>query len=120
MTELQKVSRKNIIEALELFSSKEEQLDFQLRVPYVDVSTDLFWDWESDYIIDQEWFRAAHSVVELQAMANFNQTLEEIYVDVEKIPPIREFVLTAEWKRLSEAATSALNIFEVALELKTT
>ncbi len=112
--ELQKVSRKNIIEALKLFASKEEQLDFQLQVSWVDVSSELLWGWEGDYIIDQEWFRSAFSVVELQAMADFNQTLEEIYVDFEKIPPIHEFVLTAEWKRLSEAAASALNVFEAA------
>lgn len=116
MTELQKNSRRNIIHTLRLFASKDEQLEFQRRVPFVDVSTEMFCQWDSVYIINQQWFCSAYSSVELQAMANFKQILEEVYAAYEKLPPIREFVLTPEWKRLSQAAAVALNSFESVIE----
>lgn len=116
MTEMQKNSRENIIHTLKLFASRDEQLEFQRRVPFVDVSTELFCHWDSAYIISQHWFRSAYSSVELKAMADFKLILEEVYATFEKLPPIQEFVITGEWERLSQAARVALNSFESAVE----
>jgi hypothetical protein len=118
MTELQNNSRQNIIDTLELFASKDAQLEFQRRVPFVDVSTELFCHWDSHYIVDQPWFLEAYSSDELKAMADFKKTLEEVYASFNKLPPIQEFVLTAEWARLSKAAAVVLDRIESAVENK--
>jgi hypothetical protein len=105
-----------MIDTLRLLASKDEQLEFQRRVPFVDVSVELFCRWDSEYIVDKEWFRSAYSAIELKAMADFQQIIEEAYKSFENLPPIQEFVLTAEWDKLTNAAAATLLCFESEVE----
>ena len=115
LTKLQMTLRKNVIESLKLLSSRDEQLDYQRRVPIAYVSAEIFCIWDESY--SEEWrkdksFRPTFSKSELAAMEAFNMIFEDISDSLPKNPPdIEEFVLTPEWKKLSEAASTALLSF---------
>ena len=95
-SELQRNSRKEVIATLQLISSKEEQIEYQSEVPVADVIAELFSDWESAYLREQEWFTEIFSERELQALEQFNTEIETIMSKLEEpLPPLNEFVETA-------------------------
>jgi hypothetical protein len=103
--------RQDVIEVLELISSKEKQLDYQKNVPIAYVSAELFNQWEDCYQIprEQKWYSEAFTEKELEVLAVFNRSLEHISACISKNPPdIAEFVEAPEWLDLSKAAIAAL------------
>ena len=96
---------------LDLISSKDEQLDYQAKVPIAYVSAELFNQWQDCYQIpkDQDWYKEAFSEAELMIFQEFDEALEAVANDTPQNPPeINEFVKTPEWERLSGAAVIAL------------
>jgi len=109
-SELQRNARKEVIDTLQLISSKEEQIEYQGEVSVADVITELFSDWESAYLQDQEWFIEIFSDRELQALDQFNTEIKTIMFKLgEPLPPLNEFVETAVWNHLASAANLALS-----------
>jgi hypothetical protein len=103
--------RKEVFEVLDLISSKEEQLDYQAKVPIAYVSAELFNQWEDCYQIprEQDWYKEAFSEAELMILGEFDVVLEAVARDTPQNPPdINEFFKTGEWERLSSAAAIAL------------
>lgn len=103
--------RKEVYEVLELIASKEEQLDYQEKVPIAYVSAELFNQWEDCYQIpkEQSWYKKAFSSAELSIFSEFNETLEIVCEKTSINPPdIAEFINTPEWHELSKAAQRAL------------
>ena len=118
LTELQQTYRKNIVEHLRLLSSSQEQLEYQRQVPIADVSAELFCMWGDDYyneeLRDDAEFRCAFSSSELAAMEKFNQVFDDVLASLpdSHLPWIDDFILTPEWKKLSNAAAIALLAFK--------
>ena len=109
-SELQRNTRNEVIDTLQLISSKEEQIEYQCEVPVADVITELHRDWESAYLRDQEWFTEIFNERELQALDQFNTEIETIMSKLgEPLPPINEFIETAVWNHLVFAANLALS-----------
>jgi hypothetical protein len=108
--ELQTNFRKEVFDVLTLISSKEEQLEYQEKVPIAYVSAELFNLWDSCYQTpkNQDWYVEAFSDEELNILQEFDIIFEEISESTPDNPPdIHEFVETSEWKKLSDAATVA-------------
>jgi hypothetical protein len=104
--------RKEVFDVIQLISSKEEQLDYQVRAPIAYVSSELFNQWEECYQIPkvQSWFQEAFSNSELVALSKFDLEVEAVAnTTPQELPDITEFVETKEWKRLSNAAVVALH-----------
>ncbi len=118
LTEPQLKYRQDIIETLQLISSRDEQLDYQRRVPIAHVSAELFCHWADGVYNDgkylkEEWCRPIFSTIELQSMAEFDEVLNQVADASLTLPPIQQFVLTPEWAKLSEAAATALRAFQL-------
>ncbi len=115
--ELRKNNRIEVQELLELFSSDVEQLDYQEKVPFVNVPDELFNQWEDCYIlpIDQDWHKTAYSQEEHTALKEFNAKLEEVSSQTpQSLPALEEFITTEEWKKLKSAALIAIQAFAKA------
>ncbi|MCJ8166594.1 hypothetical protein MKJ04_17245 [Pontibacter sp. E15-1] len=98
--------RKLVLEVIELWSSKEEQLEYQKNVPFVDVSSELFGHWETIYNPDDKLFRMAFNESELKMLADFQDVLdrETTRVTPYHVPNIEHFVYTLEWREINNAA----------------
>ncbi|HLF53193.1 hypothetical protein [Flavobacterium sp.] len=107
-SKLEKVAqqiRKNILENLNLWSSKESQLKFQSDVPSAQVSDELFNLWDDDYQPESEIHKMAFNEKERQALEKFNTLLNIISEKTpQNLPNIEEFILTKEWLELNELA----------------
>lgn len=102
--------RENILNCIDLWTSKDKQLDYQKRVPIAQVSAELFCDWEDFYHPDNTEFKKAFNEQERQLLADFNRTLfEEADTTKKELSNIEEFVNTLEWKKINLAATETLN-----------
>lgn len=105
--------RNRIIESLELAASIEDQREYQRRVPFVDVPTQIINGWED--FVGQDWRRyyAAGDVFtssEIDAIAEFDAVWDDV---AERTPdlPLEALAGTADWKRLMEAADRSLQVF---------
>lgn len=117
LTEPQLEYRQNVIETLQLISSREEQLDYQRDVPIAHVTAEIFCHWtdgcyQNGKFLKEKWCISAFSATELQAIAEFNETLNQVSDSALELRSIDQFVLTPEWAKLSEAAARALRVFQ--------
>ena len=102
--------RKLILEAIELWSSKEAQLEYQKNVPIADVSAELFGQWDEIYNPEDKLFRMAFNETELKMLADFENVLirETTRVTPYNVPDIEHFVYTLEWREINKEATNLL------------
>jgi hypothetical protein len=97
--------RKNILETLNLWSSKESQLKFQSNVPSIQLSDELFNLWDDDYKPESEIHKIAFTEKERQVLEKFNLLLNIVAEKTPKnLPNIDEFILTKEWIEVNELA----------------
>lgn len=115
LRDLQKTNRIEVKELLELFSSEVEQLNYQEKVPYINVPDELFNQWEDCYIlpIDQGWHKNTYSEEEHFALKKFSETIEQISSETTQcLPELDEFMKTTEWKALKSGALIAIKAFK--------
>jgi hypothetical protein len=105
--------RKNIFEILDLWSSKESQIEFQKNVPIAHVSDELFNIWDDNYYPESEIHKIAFTEKEREILEKFNMLLNMISDNTpQNLPNLDEFVLTNEWIELNALAK------EVIIEMK--
>jgi len=109
-TELAKRIRQNVLNVLDLWSSKEEQLEYQKNVPIAQVSAELFCQWADDsYHPDSRQFKMAFNEKEREVLTYFDKTLNFISEKTpNNLPDIVEFVKTNEWQIVNQAAIDAV------------
>lgn len=109
-SESKKSIRNGIINVLELWASKERQLDYQKRSPIADVSSELFCQWIDDcYHLDSLVKGCVFSGVEIAALEEFNEVILQIASTTPiQLPNIDKFMLTEEWKRVHLSAIKTL------------
>lgn len=108
-SEFIELTRKNIIGVIQLWSSKEGQLDYQNSVPIAQVSNELFGQWEDFYTPHAEVIKEAFSSPELELLTKFDIRLTEIAKVINgNIDYIDKFVETTEWKELNLLASEIL------------
>ncbi|RTY85835.1 hypothetical protein [Flavobacterium sp. GT3R68] len=101
--------RKNILEILNLWSSKESQLKFQKDVPIAQVSSELFNLWDDNYYPESEIHKIAFTKKERDILAKFNTLLNIVSEKIpENLMSIEEFILTKEWLEVNEFAKEVL------------
>ncbi|MCX4245472.1 hypothetical protein [Paraliomyxa miuraensis] len=111
------VVRTKIEDTLGLIADREAQLRYQAEVPCVDVSTELFLQWEDWYRPDTEDFQGAFDPEEAATLRMFHQVFAVVRdTMIQGLPPIDQFVTTTAWKRLSGAACSALGLLRRSLQ----
>ncbi len=95
---------------LELWTSADEQLDYQRNVPIANVSAELFCQWCDDYYNeDNPIMLKEFSQIELEAYKEFDKVICDISDQIpEMTPPIEEFINTHEWNIVNKAAMSTL------------
>ncbi len=104
-------TRRNIINTLYLFSSKEEQLNYQENVPIAHVSAELFCQWDEYFLSEKNegLFREAFNEDERMILSEFNEVFERVAETTpDDLPDIHDFIKTVAWVRLSKAASIAL------------
>ncbi len=101
--------RHNILDVLELWASKNAQLEYQKNVPIAQVSSEIFNQWDDFYYPDTEHFLIAFNEKERKALANFNETINSIADKTETyLPDISAFIKTDEWRIVNKSAIEAI------------
>lgn len=107
--------RRQVIDYLETLSRLEEQLRYQTLVPAVSVPAELINQWE-DWVdpnsLDTVYTSPVVSPEERQAMSEFQLTWQSVIEDLPApLPELTELVHNPHWKRLRQAAQTALDVF---------
>lgn len=102
--------RKLVLDVIELWSSKEEQLEYQKNVPIANVSSELFGQWDLLYNPEDRLFKMAFNESELKQLADFEKVLtrETTRVSPYNVPDIELFVYTLEWREINKEAIELL------------
>lgn len=111
LKELSENIRKNIIGLLELWSSKEEQLEYQKNVPIAQVSAELFCQWDDFYHPETKAHKLAFSEIETKIIDFFYKKIESVSTKKNPddwFPYIDEFILTKDWIELNKLAKITL------------
>ncbi len=107
MDELSNNLRARVLEPLEMIADGDRQRKYQAGVPYVNVSAELFNQWDDFYHPSSERFRAGFDESELEALGRFHLILNEVSEQTpQQLPPLDEFISTDAWRRLAAAAAS--------------
>jgi hypothetical protein len=108
--ELAKRIRQNVLYILDLWSSKDKQLEYQKNVPIAQVSAELFCQWADDfYHPESVQFKMAFDEKEREILAGFDKTFNQISDRTPNdLPDIAEFVRTNEWQVVNQAAIETL------------
>jgi len=108
--------RAHIEDTLALIADREAQLRYQAEVPCVDVSMELFLQWEDWYRPADERFAHAFDRHETETLRAFH----DVFVAVRDCCmsqqlPLEQLVRTTAWKRYSAAAHTALGRLRLAV-----
>jgi hypothetical protein len=107
MKELSKNIKSRVVETLSLIASEELQLQYQSQVPQVNVSDELFNQWDDCYYPGDPAFHAAFREHELASLASFDEILNQVSsATSQQLPRLEEFMRTREWQQLASAARS--------------
>lgn len=100
------ISRNSIIKSLELWSSKEKQLEYQESESDFNQLQELFQQWENYYRIDKKIIEEAFNDTEREQLKTFDKsimTCQEKFGD--DFPSLDDFQNTNDWKVLNQLAT---------------
>lgn len=104
--------RQRILDHLALLSSKKQILEYQESVPTVDVSAEIFNQWDECFRPGLPEFDSAFSDFEFKAVVEFSHLLDLISERIPQIlPPVEVFLETDEWEILRAGAQQALMSF---------
>lgn len=96
------LTRENIISVLQLWTSKEKQLEYQKSFQESQVSYDLFEQWNDFYTPKAEVMKQAFDKNELHLLEKFDKKITEKAKDLNNsIPDLNEFIETSEWRELN-------------------
>jgi len=99
--------RDSIIGLLELFSSEEEQLDYEKNVPHVDITVELVCMWFDDQYHPERGFDNIFSHDELAALSDFHQFYDERVGRLpESLGTVRTWLADPVWREIMQKALS--------------
>ena len=104
------LTRNNVFGVIDLWTSKESQLEYQRGVPMAQVSAELFCQWEDYYFPASDDFRQIFNPAELKLLSEFDEALKAIVDATPKnLPFIDEFIETEEWETMNNKAIEIKN-----------
>ena len=100
-----------IVDLLRLLASESEQLDYERRVPHVDITAELLCMWFDDqHHPDDAFFRSCFTPDELAALAEFHRFYDE---RSEQLPEsqgtVRTWLASPIWRAIMERAHETLS-----------
>ncbi len=99
------LTRENIIQVLNLWASKTEQLELRKSMPKNEVTSELFDYWCDYSMTDSEVLRETFKSEELQILSVFNKEICSVEnKHYREFPDIEEFQETSEWNSLRQLA----------------
>ena len=101
-----------VVDTLQLWASREEQMEYRRSVPIADVSAEMFCFWNDVFWPDDPKLRAEFSETEWAALLRFDSIFDRVcrLLTHDPLPPIEQFVQSPHWLQLSRAAARALQI----------
>lgn len=107
--------RNQIIEYLELASSFDEQAEYQLAVPHINVPNEIINQWE-DWVTE-DWRRNVTEPVfskeEVMAVGKFYLAWDAVAAATPNpLPPLEVLWTSSEWQLLATSAEEALIVFQ--------
>ncbi len=94
---------------LSLIACRDAQFQYQAQCPGLDVATELFLQWEDCYRAGSPKLAVAFGADDRAALEAFHATFVEIRNEVlPGVGSLRRFVDTPKWRRLRDAAATAL------------
>ena len=94
-----------------MLASEEEQLEYERKVPHVDITAELICGWFDDsYHPGHETFDSCFSKDELKVLASFNQIFERIEPTLPKSRgTVKTWLADSQWRQIMQAASQALS-----------
>ncbi len=101
-----------ICRVLELLGSEEQQLEYERRVPWVDITTELACVWFDDtYRADDPQYPVQFTRAELEALAAFHEFYDR---RVDGLPPsqgtVRTWLASPTWREIMQKAAETLAV----------
>lgn len=103
------LTRKNILDVLQLWASKEEQIEYQENFPNAEISKELFAQWNDFYTPDSDVLTDAFNPQELKLLKEFDKELIKRSYNLDSIPTdIKKYIETDDWKTINSLAKKIL------------
>ena len=97
------------MEVLALIVDGAGQSDYQSRAPLVDVTAELFNQWDDWYHPTDSCFRRQFDEQELAALTRFGDLMDLVASETpQQLPPLHEFMQTEPWRQMQNGARTAL------------
>jgi hypothetical protein len=106
------ISRNSIIENLELWSSKEKQLEYHGSESDLNQLHELFQQWENYYQIDKKIIEEAFNDTERELLKAFNKSIMTCQQKFDDFPQLDDFQNTNDWKVLNQLAIEIKKIIK--------
>ncbi|RIJ46728.1 hypothetical protein D1614_17525 [Maribellus luteus] len=105
-SDFEKMTRESIMGILELWSSKVEQIKYQESQADINVTEELFQQWNDLFIVDSKEIRETFSNQEFALLVQFDKQIHDNYEKLnQNFIELNDFVETDEWKELNLLAT---------------
>jgi len=112
-SEFLEFTRNSIVSILKLWSSKKEQLEYQESDPSINVSSELFEQWNDFYTSDSEVLTEAFTPKQLNQLEKFDTELTiRSNPSNNALPNIIEYMKKEDWKVLNSLSIELLSDFE--------
>jgi hypothetical protein len=104
--------RQEVREELEILATEMEQVEYEKRVPHVDITQELLCGWFNDsYHPDDDEFKSHFTPVELAAMAAFNAFFDErIALLPESYGTVQNWLKCHVWREVMFEAQKTLTL----------
>ena len=103
--EINNITRNSLLNLIELWSSKEEQIEFQEQNKEVNATEELFQQWVDFYLKDSETIKESFNDKEIDMLNNFNDEIINIKNKLKGTYPILQYFLKMEeWIELNKLA----------------
>ncbi len=108
-SDFEELTRESIIGILELWSSKVEQIKYQESQTDINVTEELFQQWDDLFIIDSKEIKEPFTNQEFELLVQFDKLIHDNYEKLnQNFMKLNDFVETDEWKELNLLATKIL------------
>ena len=111
----QRIRNRNI-EYFELASDENELIEYQKKVPYINVLTEFINQWEDFFCIDgvsKGWYvNPTYTDEEVATLISFHKVWDRIFSELpESIDNIQDYLSSKWWPPIKESASRSLAIF---------
>ena len=105
--------RENLLDILDLWTSKDKQIEYQNNVPIADVSAELFCQWDDIYHPETIPFRLAFDEREREILSDFDKLVNHVSDKTPTyLPYITDFIKTNDWLIVNQAAIDTIKRIE--------